>query len=94
VLNKRMYKVISPIERKDGGKFWMRVGSAFTNKDDSINVYLDAVPASVNGQVTLQVRELTEEDLRPRADKRASSPSPYAANHAGATVSTAQDLPF
>lgn len=67
---KRMYKVISPIERRDGGKFWMRCGSAYTNKDESINIYLDAVP--VGKEVTLQLRELTEEELRERAEKRAS----------------------
>jgi hypothetical protein len=63
-----MFKVISPIERRDGSKFWMRCGSAFTNKDDSINVYLDAVP--VGKGVTLQLRELTEEDLREREQRR------------------------
>lgn len=72
---KRMFKVISPIERKDGGKFWMRCGTAYVNKDNSINVYLDAVPCapSKDGHgVTLQLRELTEEELRERADKKAT----------------------
>ena len=65
---KKMYKVISPIEKKGGGTYWMRVGSAFTNRDDSINLYLDAVPAP-NGKSSryeLQIRELNEEDLRRR----------------------------
>ncbi|MDB4954573.1 MAG: hypothetical protein JWO36_2142 [Myxococcales bacterium] len=56
---KRMYKVISPIEKKGGGTFWMRTGSAFTNKDDSINVYVDVVPKNYQ----FQLRELTEEEL-------------------------------
>ncbi len=75
MLQKRMFKVITPIERKDGGKFWMRLGNAYVNKDNSINVYLDAVPlgAGRDGQgVTLQLRELTDEELRERAEKRAS----------------------
>jgi len=69
-----MFKVISPIERKDGGKFWLRCGNAYVNKDNSINVYLDAVPcATKEGQgVTLQLRELTDEELRERAEKKAS----------------------
>ena len=78
---KRQFKVISPIERKDGGKYWMRCGTAFVNKDNSINVYLDALPlvASKEQQgVTLQLRELTDEELRERAEKRASS-STYSA---------------
>ncbi|HEU4615179.1 MAG TPA: hypothetical protein VFS15_23965 [Kofleriaceae bacterium] len=70
-----MFKVITPIERKDGGKFWMRLGNAYVNKDNSINVYLDAVPlvAGRDGQgVTLQLRELTDDELRERAEKRAT----------------------
>ena len=65
---KKMYKVISPIEKKGGGTYWMRVGSAYTNRDDSINLYLDAVPVP-NGKSSryeLQIRELTEDDLRRR----------------------------
>ena len=69
---KRMFKVISPIERRDGGKYWMRLGTGFVNKDNSINVYLDAVPYNQKETVVLQLRELTEEDLRERGDKRAS----------------------
>ena len=95
MLQKRMFKVISPVERKDGNKFWMRVGSGFTNKDDSINIYLDAIPAARNGEITLQVRELTEEDLRPRGEKRASHASSHAANPSAQGASTTMDqLPF
>lgn len=73
--HKRMFKVISPIERKDGGKFWIRCGNAYVNKDNSINVYLDAMPLipGKDGQgVTLQLRELSEEELRERAEKKAA----------------------
>jgi len=59
-VHKRSFKVISPIEKKDGGTFWMRVGTAYVNKDDSINVYLDAMPKNFQ----LQLRELTEEDFQ------------------------------
>jgi hypothetical protein len=62
-----MFKVISPIERKDGTTYWMRVGSGFANKDDSINIYLDAMPKDMK----LQLRELTEEELRERDSRRA-----------------------
>ena len=37
---------------------WTKVGTAFTNKDGSINVYLDALP--VNGK--LQIRERKEKE--------------------------------
>ena len=65
---KKMYKVISAMEKKGGGTYWMRIGSAFTNRDDSINLYLDAMPAP-NGnsrRYELQIRELDAEDLRRR----------------------------
>ena len=70
---KRMYKVISPIER-NGNTFWTRCGNGFTNKDDSINIYLDSLPlgSMKEGSVKLQLREVTEDELRERAEKRAS----------------------
>ena len=47
MLQKRMFKVISPIE-KNGNKWWMRCGSGFENKDASINLYLNALDWAVN----------------------------------------------
>jgi hypothetical protein len=38
---------------RDGRSFWVRVGSAYRNRDGSVSVTLDAVPT--NG--TLQIRE-------------------------------------
>lgn len=78
----RMFKVITPIEKKDGGTFWMRVGTGFPNKDQSINVYLDAIP--VNHK--FQIREMEEEDLAPRGRKREGDGS--------AVANAAADLPF
>jgi hypothetical protein len=80
-----MFKVISPIEKKGGGKFWMRLGSAFVNRDDSINVYLDAVPKNLE----FQLRELTEEEL--------SRKSSYGDSHAKALPPAGGDanqIPF
>jgi len=57
-----MYKILSPVERKDGGTFWMRVGTGYANKDQSVNVYLDAIP--VNNK--FQLREMDEADFTPR----------------------------
>jgi hypothetical protein len=67
-----MFKVITPIDKKDGSKFWMRVGSGFTNKDESINIYLEAIPVSHGKELTLQLRELTEEDFRRASEKRST----------------------
>ena len=69
----RMFKVIAPIEKKDGGKFWMRVGSAFPNKDGSTNLYMDAWPV---GTKTLQLREMTDEDFARRREPGEPLPVP------------------
>jgi len=93
VLQKRMYKVISPMESREGGKtWWMRCGTAFTNKDESINVYLNALPLQLkDGQVTLQIRELDEEDLRKRDDK---SYAPRMSGPGSASPTIQDSIPF
>ena len=60
----KMMKVLCPIEKEGANKgtFWIRCGTAFVNRDQSINLYLDVLPR--NGK--LQVRELDEDDLRAR----------------------------
>jgi len=77
----RGFKIIVPIEKKDGSTYWLRVGSAYPNKDNSINLYLDAMPVGNN---KLQLRELTEEDFQKR---RPGGELPLAAGRA-------TDLPF
>jgi hypothetical protein len=45
--------VYTIVEReRDGRKFWVRIGTAFRNRDGSVNAILDAVPT--NG--TLHIR--------------------------------------
>ena len=48
----------------EGGdrKFWVRIGTAFINRDQSLNVRLDAVPT--NG--TLHIRDWVPPEERPR----------------------------
>jgi protein associated with RNAse G/E len=97
-VQKRMFKVITPIEKKDGQKYWMRLGSGFTNKDESINVYLDAFPVSHGKEITLQLREMTEEDFRRSSEKRASFAPPPSSSLASLPTPTApaaaDSLPF
>ena len=69
MLQKKTFKVLAAIPKRDGGVWWMRCGNGHTNKDDSINVYLDAVPRDLK----FTLRELDEEDLRRRDAYRASS---------------------
>ena len=43
-------------ERGDGKKaFWTAIGSAWTNKDGSLNLRLDALP--VDGKITVRPRK-------------------------------------
>jgi hypothetical protein len=44
-----------------GGSFWVRAGSAFVNKDGSLNVFLDVLP--IDGK--LHVREAGEKKETP-----------------------------
>ena len=67
--DKQQFKVISPVKGKNDKTYWTTVGTAFRNKDDSINVYLDSFPKSFE----LQIRELTEEDRQRREAARARS---------------------
>jgi hypothetical protein len=91
-MNKKMWKVVSPIEKKDGTvAYWARLGNAHSNKDDSINVYLDTLPT--NGKI--QLREFTEQELRERSERRATytnrSPS---ASLATLPVQAQEPIPF
>ncbi len=49
----KTWKAVYTIVERNDKKFWIRVGTAFVNKDQSINVRLDASPT--NGQ--LHIRE-------------------------------------
>ena len=59
--NKRK-RVLCPIE-KDGKTHWLKLGVAFVNKDNSINLYLDGLPT--NGK--LHVRDWDEAPWDKRA---------------------------
>ena len=70
---KRMFKVTAPMDTDGGGTYWLRCGTGFVNKDNSINIYLDALPLKQKGDgVKLQLREFTDEEIRERAEKKAS----------------------
>lgn len=57
----RGWKAVYTIVQRPGAekKFWVRIGSAFVNSDQSINVRLDAMPT--NG--TIHIRDVDEEEL-------------------------------
>lgn len=87
--NSKRFKVLAIMQKSDGtGEYWTRVGSAFENKDSSINVYMDLLPLG-GKQVKLQIRELNEQDLREREAYRARSlGDPLGSRAAVASAST------
>ena len=56
------YKIVYGIVKRGESSFWTRIGAAFENRDGSLNIKLDFLPASID--TTLQVRE-------PRANEEA-----------------------
>ena len=49
------------VEREDSDDdIWCRIGIAFTNKDGSVNVYLNALP--VNGKVHIREAPVRDDD--------------------------------
>jgi hypothetical protein len=88
---KKMFKVISPITNNKGETvYWMRIGNAFTNKDDSLNIYLDALPRTFQ----LQLRELDEEDLRRRETHRHGSARGSQSANERAPSPPVADMPY
>lgn len=56
--NKRMQAVYAVVPKPEGKDVWLRVGSAFPNRDGSVTVLLDAIPT--NGR--LQIRDYQPRD--------------------------------
>jgi hypothetical protein len=66
---KRPRAVYAVVPKQEGKDVWLRVGSAFENRDGSVTVLLDAVP--IGGR--LQIREYQPRDVptaRPSEEAR------------------------
>ena len=50
------------IAERDGKSYWIRIGAAFTNRDGSETVLLDALP--VNGRLQIRERENAEKKIK------------------------------
>jgi len=48
------------VEGKEGKSRWVKIGAAFTNKDGSMNVFLDALPC--DGKVQIRERKTGNKD--------------------------------
>ena len=53
---KRGRKDVFGLNERNGNTYWTKIGVAFVNRDESISLFLDAIP--VSGK--LQVREVVE----------------------------------
>lgn len=60
VVERKRMQVLAVMETKEGEekKYWPRIGAAFTNRDGSITLVLDAFPLGTN---RLQIREWRDE---------------------------------
>lgn len=63
MLQKRMFKVLGIVPKANGTSYWTRIGTGWLNRDNSINLKMDYYPAQ---GIDIQVREMTEDDLRKR----------------------------
>ncbi len=63
-----VYTIVA--RERDGRKFWVRIGSAFRNRDGSLNAVLDAIPT--NG--TLHIRAFKPFSEREREVDEARPP--------------------
>jgi hypothetical protein len=72
---KRLLAVYTVINKGEGKDVWLRVGSAFENRDGSTSVLLDALP--VGGR--LQIREYQPRELgQPRDGAPLEAAAPLA----------------
>ena len=71
-------KVLCPMQGKNGRTYWVRMGSAFQNRDGSTNVYLDALPTNNK----LQIRDLDERDTKPEEEEHGRDSLTFARNDA------------
>jgi hypothetical protein len=73
----RRLTVLAVVERDDKPTRWVKIGVAFTNRDGSTTLYLDALPVGTN---KLQVREEREWAPRQPANGNgfgAAAPAPF-----------------
>jgi hypothetical protein len=77
---KKIQAVYTVVSKNDGKEVWLRLGSAFPNRDGSLTVLLDAVPT--NGR--LQIREYTPRDVAAAPRREAVQAQAQAQAEAGA----------
>lgn len=89
---KRMFKVLGIVPKHSNPKesMWLRLGTAFVNRDNSINIYLDALPRSFE----LQLREFEEDELRKRDSHSPAALAPVPFERTTPSAGAADSTPF
>lgn len=71
---KRMQAVYAVVPKPEGKDVWLRVGSAFPNRDGSLTVLLDAIPT--NGRLQIREYQPREAGMSRQTDARGSAREP------------------
>ena len=58
IMESSQMKIVYAITERGERSYWTRIGVAYTNRDGSLNIKLDAIPVSG----TMQVREWTRRE--------------------------------
>ena len=66
-------KVVYVITKRDDRKYWNRIGVAFTNRDGSLNVRLEAMP--VGGEMHIRDYVPREDSLLTNDRRESDQPS-------------------
>ena len=67
-----MKEVYNIIEEKDGKARWVRIGSAFVNRDGSINALLDTYPTA--GKIQIRDRRTSNRNPKDAAPNQKGAP--------------------
>lgn len=72
------YEVVSFKQTQSGKTFAVRLGSAVkSTKNDGFNIYLDAIPAPVDGQYKMTITPPRERQREPGQDDDLSDSVPF-----------------
>lgn len=72
-ISKRVKAVYTIVPKPDGKDVWLRVGSAFPNRDGSLTVLLDALP--VSGRLQVREQRPREDDAREPSQSDEAKPA-------------------
>jgi hypothetical protein len=79
-------KIAYSVVDRQGKSYWTRIGAAFTNRDGSLTIRLDAIPVSG----TLQLRDWTPRDAGERHDEPPRGSDPFGSGFGAPPT----DIPF